>query len=116
RGRRHGLRRAGPGRFGQPTHPDAERNPTREGNTIMKREKIVLAYSGGLDTSVLVRVLSVDYGYDVICCHADVGEARDVKALTERSKAAGAIAMEMVDAKEEFAKDFCFPALQANAL
>ena len=47
----------------------------------MKREKIVLAYSGGLDTSVLVRVLSVDYGYDVVCCHADVGEARDAKAL-----------------------------------
>src|SRR5262252_9255289 len=82
----------------------------------MKKEKIVLAYSGGLDTSVLVRVLSIDYGYDVICCHADVGEARDAKALTERAKAAGAIAMEMVDAKEEFAKDFCFPALQANAL
>src|SRR5262252_6004738 len=82
----------------------------------MKKEKIVLAYSGGLDTSVLVRVLSIDYGYDVICCHADVGEARDAKALTERAKAAGAIAMEMVDAKEEFSKDFCFPALQANAL
>jgi argininosuccinate synthase len=82
----------------------------------MKREKIVLAYSGGLDTSVLVRVLSVDYGYDVVCCHADVGEARDAQALTERAKAAGAIAMEMVDAKEEFARDFCFPALQANAL
>ena len=82
----------------------------------MKREKIVLAYSGGLDTSVLVRILTEDYGYDVVCCHADVGEARDAKALTERAKAAGAIAMEMVDAKEEFAKDFCFPALQANAL
>jgi argininosuccinate synthase len=82
----------------------------------MKREKIVLAYSGGLDTSVLVRVLSLDYGYDVVCCHADVGEARDSKALAERAKVAGAVAMEVVDAKEEFAKDFCFPALQANAL
>src|SRR5262249_3161794 len=43
-------------------------------------------------------------------------EARDARALTERAKAAGAIAMEMVDAKEEFAKNFCFPALQAIAL
>ena len=75
----------------------------------MKREKIVLAYSGGLDTSVLVRILTEDYGYDVVCCHADVGEARDARALIERAKAAGAIAMEMVDAKEEFAKEFCFP-------
>ena len=103
------------GCLGVEAHPGPAGTPT-EGKKVMNREKIVLAYSGGLDTSVLVRVLSVDYGYDVVCCHADVGEARDAKALSERAKAAGAIAMEMVDAKEEFAKDFCFPALQANAL
>ena len=45
----------------------------------MSRQKIVLAYSGGLDTSVLVRILTDDYGYDVIACHADVGEAKEVK-------------------------------------
>ena len=39
--------------------------------------KAVLAYSGGLDTSVLVRILNLEYGYDVVCCHVDVGEARD---------------------------------------
>src|SRR5712664_4130738 len=59
------------------------------------RPKVVLAYSGGLDTSVLVRILTDEYGYDVIACHADT---------------------EIVDAKEEFATQFCFPALQANAL
>ncbi|MFL5420997.1 MAG: argininosuccinate synthase domain-containing protein, partial [Myxococcales bacterium] len=82
----------------------------------MSRQKIVLAYSGGLDTSVLVRILSDDYGYDVIACHADVGEAKDKEYLSMRARKAGAIACEVVDAKEEFAKDFCFPALQANAL
>ena len=80
------------------------------------RPKIVLAYSGGLDTSVLVRILSDEYGYDVIACHADVGESKDHAKLKEKARQAGAIATEIVDAKEEFATQFCFPALQANAL
>ena len=78
--------------------------------------KVVLAYSGGLDTSVLVRILKEDYKLDVICVHADVGEARDQARLEEKAKKAGAIAFEFVHAQEEFVKDFCFPALQANAL
>ena len=82
----------------------------------MSRNKIVLAYSGGLDTSVLVRILTEDYGYDVIACHADVGESRDHEKLAAKARQAGAVACEVVDAKEEFARDFCFPALQANAL
>jgi len=82
----------------------------------MTRQKIVLAYSGGLDTSILVRILSDDYGYDVIACHADVGEAKDKEYLAMRARKAGAIACEVVDAQDEFARDFCFPALQANAL
>jgi argininosuccinate synthase len=80
------------------------------------KEKIVLAYSGGLDTSVLVRVLTVDYGYDVIACHADVGEARDKEKIHARAKQAGAIASEVVDAKDEFVREYCYPALRANAL
>ncbi|MFL5321769.1 MAG: argininosuccinate synthase [Myxococcaceae bacterium] len=80
------------------------------------RKKIVLAYSGGLDTSVLVRILSNDYGYDVVACHVDVGEARDPEYIITRAKKAGAVAVEVIPAQEEFAKDFCFPALQANAL
>ena len=82
----------------------------------MTRQKVVLAYSGGLDTSVLVRILTDEYGYDVIACHADVGESRDHEKLREKARKAGAIATEIVDAKEEFASQFCFPALQANAL
>jgi argininosuccinate synthase len=82
----------------------------------MSRNKVVLAYSGGLDTSVLVRILTDEYGYDVIACHADVGESKDTEKLREKAKKAGAVATEIVDAKEEFATRFCFPALQANAL
>ena len=82
----------------------------------MSRQKVVLAYSGGLDTSILVRILTDEYGYDVIACHADVGESRDHDKLREKAKKAGAVAAEVVDAKEEFATQFCWPALQANAL
>jgi len=80
------------------------------------RQKVVLAYSGGLDTSVLVRILTDEYGYDVIACHADVGESKDHEKLKAKARQAGAVAAEIVDAKEEFATQFCFPALQANAL
>jgi argininosuccinate synthase len=80
------------------------------------KNKIVLAYSGGLDTSVLVRILTDDYGYGVICCHADVGEARDPEKISSKAMKAGAIAVEIAPAQDEFARDFCFPALQANAL
>jgi argininosuccinate synthase len=82
----------------------------------MSRQKIVLAYSGGLDTSVLVRILGEEYGYDVVACHADVGEAKDREKLAQKARQAGAVACEIVDAKDEFAREFCFPALQANAL
>ena len=83
---------------------------------MAQRQKVVLAYSGGLDTSVLVRILTDEYGYDVVACHADVGESKDHARLKAKAKQAGAVATEIVDAKEEFASDFCFPALQANAL
>src|SRR5690606_26387502 len=80
------------------------------------KERIVLAYSGGLDTSVLVHLLTHRHGHEVIACHVDVGEAKDPEALAARARAAGAVACEFVQAREEFAEEFCFPALQANAL
>ena len=49
----------------------------------MTRQKVVLAYSGGLDTSILVRILTDEYGYDVIACHADVGESKDCRSTNE---------------------------------
>jgi argininosuccinate synthase len=80
------------------------------------KQKVVLAYSGGLDTSILVRILTDEYGYEVIACHADVGESKDTEKLKDKARKAGAIATEIIDAKDEFATQFCFPALQANAL
>ena len=80
------------------------------------KKKIVLAYSGGLDTSVLVRILGHEYGYDVIACHVDVGEAREPQKVVDRAYKAGAVAVEVVSAQEEYAKEYCFNALQANAL
>ncbi len=80
------------------------------------KPKIVLAYSGGLDTSVLVHMLTHDGGYDVIACHADVGEAKDPERLRTKALKAGAVAVEVVDARDEFVRDYCFPALQGNAM
>ena len=82
----------------------------------MARERVVLAYSGGLDTSVLVRILTDDYGLDVIAAHVDVGEAKNPEQLKARAKKAGAVAFEFIEGKREFVTDFIFPALQANAL
>jgi argininosuccinate synthase len=79
-------------------------------------EKVVLAYSGGLDTSALIPWIKENKGLDVIAVLVDVGRMKDVPVLVERALAAGAIAAEAVDAKEEFAREYCLPALMANAL
>jgi argininosuccinate synthase len=79
-------------------------------------EKIVLAYSGGLDTSVAIRWLAETYGYDVVALFVDVGEAKDPEALRQKALAIGAVAAEVVDAKAAFANEHILPALFANAL
>ncbi len=79
-------------------------------------DKIVLAYSGGLDTSVAVRWLHEKYGYDVIAVTIDVGNEKDFTAVRRKALQVGAVKAEVIDAKEMFVKYFCFPALQANAL
>jgi argininosuccinate synthase len=82
----------------------------------MSGEKCVLAYSGGLDTSALVPYMKEKYGYDIIAVLVDVGRMKDVEGLRQRALTAGAIDSIVIDAKEEFLRDFAFPALQANAL
>ncbi len=82
----------------------------------MSGEKCVLAYSGGLDTSALVPYMKEKYGYDIIAVLVDVGRMKDVESLRQRAITAGAIESLVVDAKEEFLREFAFPALQANAL
>ncbi|MDN6184508.1 MAG: argininosuccinate synthase [Lactococcus lactis] len=79
----------------------------------MMKEKIVLAYSGGLDTSVSVRWLT-DQGYDVIACCLDIGEGKDIQAIRDKALMVGASQSYAIDAKEEFLQDFALIALQGN--
>lgn len=79
-------------------------------------DKVVLAYSGGLDTSALIPWLKENKGLDVVAVLVDVGRMKDVDKLVQRALAAGAVAAEAVDAKEELAQDYVLPALMANAL
>jgi len=78
--------------------------------------KVALAYSGGLDTSVAVRWLQEVRGFDVIAVAVDVGEQRDYEAIRKKAVDIGAIESVVIDAKEDFARDFVFRALTANAL
>ncbi|MGG3467753.1 argininosuccinate synthase [Neobacillus pocheonensis] len=82
----------------------------------MTKEKIVLAYSGGLDTSVSVKWIQEKYGYDVIALGLDVGEGKDLEAIKNKALNVGAIKAIMVDAKELLAKEYILPALKANCL
>jgi argininosuccinate synthase len=78
---------------------------------------VVLAYSGGLDTSVAVRWLQLEKNVEVIACAVDVGqEGGDLENVRQRALDTGAVESVVIDAKEEFASDFLVPALKANAL
>ena len=79
-------------------------------------EKLILAYSGGLDTSVAVRWLTVERGYDVIALTVDVGLDRDRASTEQRALAAGAVAHKWIDARDDFIRYFAFPALAAGAV
>ena len=81
----------------------------------MNKEKVVLAYSGGLDTSVAISWLK-QKGFDVVACCLDVGEGKDLKFIKDKAIQVGACASYVIDAKEEFAKDFALVALQAHAM
>ncbi len=77
--------------------------------------RVVLAYSGGLDTSVAVRWLGEELGVEVIAVAADVGQGGDFEQIRERALAAGAVEAVVVDCREEYARDYVAPALKANA-
>ncbi len=79
-------------------------------------KKVVLAYSGGLDTSVILKWLLETYNCEVICFAADVGQKEELSGLREKALNTGASKIYIDDLKEEFAKDFVFPALRANAI
>lgn len=80
-------------------------------------ERVVLAYSGGLDTSVGIGWIAEATGAEVIACAVDVGQdGEDLDVIRERALACGAVEAEVADAREEFADEYCLPALKANAL
>jgi len=79
-------------------------------------KKIVLAYSGGLDTSVLVKWLQEQHRTEVITVTVDVGQQEDLKEIEEKAKKLGVLKHFSIDAREEFARDYVFPAIKANAL
>jgi len=78
-------------------------------------DKVVLAYSGGLDTSAAIKWLREKYNLDVIAFSVDVGNEPDFPAIREKALKIGAVKASVKDARETFVKDFVFPALQANA-
>ena len=79
-------------------------------------KRVVLAYSGGLDTSVAVHWLKAERGFAVVAVAVDVGQGGDFVALRQRALSAGASEAVVIDARAEFAADYALPALQANAL
>jgi len=82
---------------------------------LTKKQKVVLAYSGGLDTSCILKWL-IDKGYEVIAYVADVGQAEDYDAVKEKALKIGASKVYIEDLKEEFVTDYIFPAFSANVI
>src|SRR5690606_20607079 len=80
------------------------------------KDKIVLAYSGGLDTSVAIKWLQEKYNYDVIAVALDVGEGKDLDFVKQKALDVGAIKSYVIDAKKLYAEEYVLPALQANLL
>ncbi len=81
-----------------------------------KIKKVVLAYSGGLDTSVILKWLIETYGCEVVAFAADVGQAEELDGLREKGVKSGASKVYIEDLREEFVRDFIFPMLRANAI
>lgn len=81
-----------------------------------KIKKIVLAYSGGLDTSVMLRWIKEQYDCEVVCYCADVGQGDELNGLDEKAKATGASKLYIEDLREEFVRDYVWTAVKANAV
>nr|WP_307776627.1 argininosuccinate synthase [uncultured Cetobacterium sp.] len=80
------------------------------------KEKVILAYSGGLDTSVIVPWLKENYDYEVIAVAVDVGQTEDFKSIEEKAYLTGASKFYLVDKVEEFVNDYIFPTLKAGSI
>ena len=80
------------------------------------KEKVILAYSGGLDTTAIIPWLKENYDYEVICCCIDVGQESELDGLAERAKLSGAERLYILDVVDEFVDDYIIPTVQANAV
>ena len=97
-----------------PATPRRWRSNWKSGRSLPSR--IVLAYSGGLDTSVAIPWLKEQYAAEVIAVTLDLGQGRELSQIRERAMATGAIRCHVLDVREEFARDYVLPALQAGAM
>ena len=79
-------------------------------------KKIVLAYSGGLDTSVILKWLQQEYHCEVVTFTADLGQGEEIEPAREKAKAAGVKEIFIEDLREEFVRDFVFPMFRANTV
>lgn len=82
----------------------------------MNVKKVILAYSGGLDTSIILKWLIETHDCEVVAFAADLGQAEELTGLEEKALATGAVKARIEDLREEFARDFVFPAFRANAI
>ncbi|MCI8858356.1 argininosuccinate synthase [Lachnospiraceae bacterium 66-29] len=80
------------------------------------KEKVILAYSGGLDTTAIIPWLKENYDYDVICCCIDCGQEEELDGLEERAKLSGASKLYIEDITDEFAEEYILPCVQAGAV
>ena len=78
--------------------------------------KVVLAYSGGLDTSVILKWLQQTYGCEVVTFTADLGQREEIEPARDKAKAAGVKEIFIEDLREEFVRDYVFPMFRANSL
>ncbi|MCL6471846.1 MAG: argininosuccinate synthase [Firmicutes bacterium] len=86
------------------------------GSVREPKDRVVLAYSGGLDTSVAIKWLQENYDLEVVAVAVDIGQGEDLEPIREKALKIGAVHAEVVDAKKAFAEKFIVPALKANAL
>ena len=80
------------------------------------KEKVVLAYSGGLDTTAIIPWLKENFGYDVVCCCVNCGQGEELEGLSERAKLSGAAKLYIEDIIDDFAENYIVPCVQAGAV